>query len=94
MCKEEGSQGRVKYLLQETCGTPLVLVHLPERLCSGLKALELELFLVRRDGWMCLKTLSVFSHILYEVCVLYFGQDYIESSFLIKDLYLFEIFCP
>jgi hypothetical protein len=84
------AQGRVKHPLQEeTCGTPLRLVHLPQCQCSGHKALDLELFLVKRNGWLCLKTLSMFSLFLCEICVLYFGQDCVKRSFLIKDLYLF-----
>lgn len=47
----------------------------------GHKALDLEFFLVKRNGWLYLKLLSVFSHILYEICIPHIGQDYGEWDF-------------
>lgn len=50
---------------------------------------DLEFFLVKRDAWLCLKTLSVFSHILYEIHILHIGPDYVESRFFTRDMHLF-----
>lgn len=60
---------------------PLFLFTVHNDCVRGHKALDLEFFLVKRNGWLYLKRLSAFSHILYEICILHIGRDYGEWDF-------------
>lgn len=64
---------------RRSVGIPLFLFTDRNDCVCGHKALDLEFFLVKRNDRLYLKLLSVFLHILYEICILHIGQDYGEK---------------
>lgn len=78
--KDYASREELNILCRRRPGAiPLFLFTDHSDCVCGHKALELRIFLSEEDGWLYLKLLSVFSHILYEICILHVSQDYSEK---------------